>query len=542
MARKYLQYFPKPVLDDLISGRWLPIVGAGMSLNAHVPSGARLPLWGELGKRLGDDLSDYNGSGALDTISAYEHEFGRARLVDRLSELLLVHEAQPGEAHQKFCSIPFDIVCTTNFDFLLEHQYRLAPRLVYPVLEEEQLSLNAPKAGTMLLKLHGDLHHPNRMIVTETDYDGFLSNYPLIATYLSNLLITKTAVLIGYSLDDPDFRQIWHVVSQRLGRTRKMAYSMMVDGKPSDIARYERRGVKVINLPGSRDRYGEVLSEAFAELREYVLDNVLSASKVTEEMPLREISLPRSTSSRLCFLSVQLELLPFYKERVFPLLEDHGLVPVTADDVISPGDNVSAKIAALIDRSAVMVVELSSSWTYAELRMAIARLRGNGKPIELIIIAKADQPVPPEAIELPIIRRHDAWLVEPDQFLQELEARLSRTVLNNDHSRTGEAARLLKAKEYRAAVIAALTDLETFLRMKVKTSGDTKRRTSIALSVLIDIAVEERMMPLSSREQVLRWARIRNTAVHTQDAVAPKIAREIVQGVSRLIEDMKGEL
>ncbi|MDU8081938.1 hypothetical protein RX812_28265, partial [Pseudomonas syringae pv. actinidiae] len=160
MATKYLQFFPKPVLDDLVSGRWLPIVGAGMSLNAHVPSGARPPLWGELGKILESDLADFSSTGPLDAISAYEHEFGRARLMDRLSQILLLHEAQPGEAHRSFCSIPFDIVCTTNFDFLLEHQYRLEPRVVYPILEEEQLSLNASKAGTALLKLHGDLHHP----------------------------------------------------------------------------------------------------------------------------------------------------------------------------------------------------------------------------------------------------------------------------------------------------------------------------------------------------------------------------------------------
>ncbi|WP_434721099.1 SIR2 family NAD-dependent protein deacylase [Pseudomonas syringae pv. actinidiae] len=251
MATKYLQFFPKPVLDDLVSGRWLPIVGAGMSLNAHVPSGARPPLWGELGKILESDLADFSSTGPLDAISAYEHEFGRARLMDRLSQILLLHEAQPGEAHRSFCSIPFDIVCTTNFDFLLEHQYRLEPRVVYPILEEEQLSLNASKAGTALLKLHGDLHHPNRMVVTESDYDGFLANYPLFATYLSNLLITKTAVLIGYSLDDPDFRQMWHVVSQRLGRMRRMAYTIVVGAKPSDVARFERRGVKVINLPGT---------------------------------------------------------------------------------------------------------------------------------------------------------------------------------------------------------------------------------------------------------------------------------------------------
>lgn len=36
MSPKYLQHFPKPVLDDLVMGKWLPVIGAGMSLNATV--------------------------------------------------------------------------------------------------------------------------------------------------------------------------------------------------------------------------------------------------------------------------------------------------------------------------------------------------------------------------------------------------------------------------------------------------------------------------------------------------------------------------
>jgi hypothetical protein len=252
----------------------------------------------------------------------------------------------------------------------------LTPHYVYPVVDEEQLSINPGTAGTLLLKLHGDLRHPARLIVTETDYDGFLSSYPLLATYLANQLITKTALFIGYSLGDPDFRQIWHVVSNRLGRTRRMAYMIAVNPRRADIARFERRGVKVINLPGTREKYGDVLAGAFRELREHIRGTVISVSKVTEEQPLRELLLPRDSTTRLCFFSLPLDLLPFYPERVFPIAEEAGLVPVTADDVVLPGDNISAKIDVLIDRASVMVVELTSSWTVAEYRMAIARLKG----------------------------------------------------------------------------------------------------------------------------------------------------------------------
>ena len=125
MATKYLQFFPRPLLDDLAKGRWLPVVGAGMSLNARVPQGKKMPLWSDLGKELEADLDDFGSQGALDAISAHEHAFGRPRLIERLSEILLLRDASPGDVHKEFCSIPFDIVCTTNFDFLLERQHDL---------------------------------------------------------------------------------------------------------------------------------------------------------------------------------------------------------------------------------------------------------------------------------------------------------------------------------------------------------------------------------------------------------------------------------
>jgi hypothetical protein len=306
MAPKYLVHFPKPLLEDLVNGRWLPVIGAGMSLNAKLPPPAKMPLWPELGKSFADELLDYSPTSVLDGISAYEHEFGRARLIERLAELLHVTRAQPGPAHKEFCTLPFDIVCNTNFDFLLENQYdleRQGNRTAHPVVDEDQLSINMGTAGTLLLKLHGDVRHPKRLMVTEADYDGFLTNYPLIATYLANLLITKTAVFIGYSLDDPDFRQIWQLVASRLGKTRRMAHAIMVNARPGDIARFERPGVKVVNLPGTREKYGNVLAEAFAELREYRREHAGPTLKPTEEKPLEQFLLPRDAMSGLCLFA-----------------------------------------------------------------------------------------------------------------------------------------------------------------------------------------------------------------------------------------------
>jgi hypothetical protein len=541
VSAKYLPNFPKPVLDDLVTGKWLPVIGAGMSLNAVVPAGKKMPIWAAMSKELTDELSDFASTSVLDGISAYEHEFGRARLIERLSDILLVREAQPGNAHKEFCTIPFDIVCTTNFDFLLERQYDLTPRYVYPVVDEEQLSIDAGNAGTLLLKLHGDLRHPSRLIVTEADYDGFLANYPLLATYLSNQLITKTAVFIGYSLDDPDFRQLWHVVSERLGRTRRMAYTIAVNARTADVARFERRGVKVINLPGNRDKYGEVLAATFKELREYMRDHVIGVSKVTEEKPLQELLLPRDAATRLCFFSLPLELLPFYRERVFPVVEEAGFVPVTADDVVSPGDNVSAKLDALIDRAAVMVAELTSSWTMAEYRMAIARIKGaeadsaQRKSLQLIIVVTDNEQPPPSAQGFPTLTRPKKITDDPEGFIADLAGMLRGIAERTGVERRAEPQRLFDAKEYRAAVISAMTLLEAKLRERLNKSPWPQTTRPLPMRSLVAMAVEQGVASPEAKTRVDSWMRLRNDVVHSAMPVTRAQAAEVVNGVLELL-------
>jgi hypothetical protein len=529
------------LLDDLVNGRWLPVIGAGMSLNATVAPPAKMPLWADLGKHFAEELNDYSPTGVLDAISAYEHEFGRARLIERLAELLHLNKAQPGPAHKEFCSLPFDIVCTTNFDFLLEKQYALERqdnRTVHPVVDEDQLSINIGASGTLLVKLHGDLRHPKRLVVTEADYDGFLANYPLIATYLSNQLITKTAVFVGYSLDDPDFRQIWQVVSSRLGKTRRMAYAIRVNARPGDIARFERRGVKVVNLPGTRDRYGDVLAAAFAELREYRREHAGATLRPTEERPLEQFLLPRDAMTRLCLFATPLDVLPFYREYIFALAEAAGFVPVTPADVVNLGESVSAKIDTLIDRAAVMVVDATSPNTQFELGMALARVeevsaRPNRQPLRLISVVTQRGQVPVAGKELIVVRRPDA-LSEDSEFVQELGHLLQMFSEEMGLAQKHEPRRLLEAREYRAAVITAMTLLEATLRQRLAKQSWNNVQRPMSLRQLLDRAVQAGI-GLEYREEILGWIKLRNDAVHTAKPVSKNEAETVVKGVERIL-------
>ena len=152
-----------------------------------------------------------------------------------------------------------------------------------------------------LLKFHGDIDHPDRMVATEEDYDKFLDQNPMLATYLSNLLITRTPLFIGYSLDDDDFRQIWQVIKSRLGKMTRQGYVIKVNCADTERSRYERRGVKVVNIEGDPKDYPQILTKLFKEIKAYWDDNVKTYSDNTA---MSELAMPSVYHTRLCYFSV----------------------------------------------------------------------------------------------------------------------------------------------------------------------------------------------------------------------------------------------
>ncbi len=534
MIQEQLKHFPQPLMQDLLEGRWLPIVGAGFSVNAIVPEGEQMPLWDELGRRLAAEMEDYPYTGPIDAISAYAHDYSRAKLIERLRHILLVGRARPGTAHEAFAGLQFDIVCTTNFDFLLERAYELSQRYCQPIVDEDQLSIAAQDSSVRLIKLHGDIHHPQRMIVTEDDYDLFLEHYPLVATYLASLMITRTPVFIGYSLDDPDFRMVWQTVTERLGRLRRQAYVLTVGAKQPELARYERRGLKPINLPGSKHQYGEILTKTFKDLGDYVRRNILPISQVTEEEPLQELSLPDSSVTRLCFFAVPFSIQAFYRDKVFPVVKSHGLVPMTAEDVISPGDNITAKIDALISRSTAVVVDASNKNTIYELKLALSQL----DPSRVLIVVEDPNALPKDILRFRYLTRDREALLDPQAFLAEIEAWLNGIFATVEFTLNEEPRRLLAAHAYRAAVISAFSLLESELRKQVAHT-DTPEARYIPMSALLSLAAKRGKLPENIQRRVREWTSLRNAAVHTDRLITAVEAKRVVTGITKLVETLK---
>jgi len=540
---KILDHVPTPLLSDIVAGRCIPIVGAGFSTNAVVPQGKKIPLWDELGKQIASILPDYPYSTPIDATSAFCQEYSRTKLVEILTQLLFVGSAQPGASHLAFCQLPFDIVCTTNFDFLLEKAYDVKPHATYcrPVLDEDQLSIAPSEPGVLLIKLHGDLHHPNRLIVTEEDYDTFISRYPLLSTYLGNLLITRTPLFIGYSLEDPDFRQIWQVIGDRLHRMRRSAYVLTVSARATEIARYQRRGVKAVDLPGKKIDYGRILETFFNELRVYWSSQLIKSSTITDES-LGELSLPEGATTRLCFFAIPLSLHSFYKSNVFPIAESYGLIPMTSESVVSPGDNILAKITALLDRTQILVADASTTWVSAEIEMVVRR---RPRPKILLILPEEassllQAKLRPVLDESSVIHRPRDLSYAPSEFLERIEDWFQKAAQELRLQVAGEPQRLLQKREYRASIISAMTLLEsTFIESLY--ASNAKEKPPLPMYRMLAIAREKGIITQTEQMKLKDYWAVRTNLVHTQTSVRASKAREIVQEIISIISRIKQE-
>jgi hypothetical protein len=391
----------------------------------------------------------------------------------KINDLLLTTRIKPGSAHIAFAKIPFKLVGTTNFDFLIEKAYEQTGMFYCrPLIDEEHLAINHSSDDEVaLLKLHGDLHHPTRMVVTEADYDRFLNTYPLLATFLANILITKTCLFIGYSLGDPDFRQIWQLIKERLGRLRRHAFVIGIGSSPQVVAKYERRHVKVINLPKSKNKsYDDILKDVFEELREFWMRELPNRHTITEEGSKIQLFLNEDKNSRLVYFAIARTDVSYYRKYIFPIVESLNYVPVTIEEFSPSAGNRLATIITLSEKSAFIVVDASSSENTNEASIILKSSRRRNTIIAIVDQGSQGFEYPP--VDLPIedragmrfIIKPKNFIEDPEGFKESFEGGFRLETQGNLSSIKDEPDRLYRKNEYAAAVVSAVTLLEDALR------------------------------------------------------------------------------
>ena len=466
MKYTYLSSIPKPLLNDFISNRVIPFVGAGFSKNADIPAGLSMPDWNELGKLAADEIPGYDyDNNAIDALSYYEDLYSRAKLVELLMKKLHFGKIQPGATYEAFCDLFTGTICTTNFDSLIEDSMTFLHRPVSVVVTKDRLTIGDNESK--IIKLHGDFNHPDKMVITEHDYDVYLEQNPIFATYIANLFITNTMLLIGYSLDDNDFRSIWQIINSRLGHMTQPAYCITVGASPEKIAKYKRRNIRIINLEGDPQKYKTILHDLFVELKDFIDNEKDKTAKSIDERINEQMVIP-AENNKLCFISCAVSRMAQLYTLISPVFCDCGITPVRIDDMLMPGDNWIDISRIAIRKSKAAIIDISDSSSNVMLELGLVK---STKQKQNILIICEEGTAIPVSLSDQLIVTYTFDVTREKTLLHFFEALRKWIYLVFGielvvYSHKGKPAfftdahRLFEKGEYSACIVSAYSELE----------------------------------------------------------------------------------
>ncbi len=241
-------------------------VGAGVSKNSG------LPTWGQLVQAFAEQIG-YPMEGRLATeeyirIPQYYYcldESPNHTDYYSLIKSMVPEDIQPNILNQQIVSLCPKHIVTTNFDTLMDQVAK-----GYQIIREDRDLLTGISAH-YLLKLHGDIRQPQKLVLKEDDYLHYAETHRLMETFLKSLLIDHVFLFVGYSLNDYNLKTFvsWiDYIAEEMQVKQEMHHNYFLSsslhaGKEYLRKYYEGKGMQVIDLyqlPKEIEEYAKTVS------------------------------------------------------------------------------------------------------------------------------------------------------------------------------------------------------------------------------------------------------------------------------------------
>lgn len=219
------------------------IVGSGFTRNSIHPSNMTIPLWEHLSTAIEKSLGVEHGAfDALQLPDIHAAQFGsRGPLRELLAEQLNDNSLHAGKAHDALWESQPAAVVTTNFlDTVLE---KSRPRRAQVVVRDSDLG--APIASHMrqVVYLHGHRKDRRTWVAGRQEYEQLPLKRPLIHAKVRQLLAEFPALIVGYSLADPDFHLIYGDTMRSMGKARPSGLALL----PATTSRHPKLVAEELN-------------------------------------------------------------------------------------------------------------------------------------------------------------------------------------------------------------------------------------------------------------------------------------------------------
>lgn len=146
-----------------------------------------------------------------------------------------------------------NVFYTTNFDDFLERGLTINGRQCDVVATEADMGLVS--SSCEVVKFHGDLNHPNMMVLSESHYEERLAFKAAMDYRLRSDVLGRAVLFIGYSFRDPNVAYLFRLVNEQFERlpqslSGKRAYIATPDPSDFEISLFDQRNIEVLPISG----------------------------------------------------------------------------------------------------------------------------------------------------------------------------------------------------------------------------------------------------------------------------------------------------
>lgn len=214
----FLNQFTRQALDERIS----LFVGAGASTDVGYPTWYNLfkPLAKELGTTLEESTNYYKFA------QYYSNKFGQAELRKRINDIINKNDFQSPLINE-LIDIGFTNIWTTNFDNVLELNYKDRNILVNKVFKDSDLSSVELNKRINIYKMNGDITNLDGIVATQKDYEEYSDSHHMMLMFFKRELISSTFLFIGYSFTDNLVMDCLSEITRYLGDAAPYHYTIM---------------------------------------------------------------------------------------------------------------------------------------------------------------------------------------------------------------------------------------------------------------------------------------------------------------------------
>lgn len=211
--------WPDILVEDIAKRHCIVYLGSGVSHNSVNDAGVHPMTWKAF-LEYGASLSVLSNQQKKEISKNIKKEdfllscellrtfLGEHSFYDLMGRCYRDPQFKSAEIHQHIFSLDTKIVVTPNFDQIYEgYAMRESNNSVITKnYYDNDLANFIRHPQRLILKLHGNINTPNKMIFTQSDYAKARTQYADFYQLLNALIATQTFLFLGAGLNDPDIR------------------------------------------------------------------------------------------------------------------------------------------------------------------------------------------------------------------------------------------------------------------------------------------------------------------------------------------------